>query len=166
MGHSLRSKLTFQSVPDDDQPPQAAATDVGDDSLLGKLPKDLRVAIYETVFENTIVHSERMVEIMGPEFVGLKSLLGVSRKIRHDVQEVLRERMVRHEVFKATCYTHDEEVEAASRSRSLFRGKVPSDRHVRILRELALNGRWAHHGPTEPLWRSVTWQKESVGWNL
>jgi hypothetical protein len=133
--------------------------------LLGKLPKDLRVAIYDTVFENTLVHSERMVEIMGPEFVGLKSLLGVSRKIRNEVQEVLGARMGRHEVFKATCYNHEEEVEAAKKSRSLLRGNVPGDRHVRVLRPL--DSRWECYGPpTEPTWRSVTWRKDSVGWNL
>ena len=158
----MRSKLTTPSEPDD-QSTKAAATDVGDESLLEKLPKDLRVAIYDTVFENTLVHSKRMVDIMGPEFVGLKSLLGVSRKIRHQVQEVLRERMVRHEVFKATCYNYEEEVEAARKSRNLFRGNVSGNRHVRVLRDLALNGRY---GSTEPLWQSVTWRKDSVGWNL
>ncbi|GAB7331606.1 hypothetical protein MBLNU13_g02979t3 [Cladosporium sp. NU13] len=152
-------------VPDDVQSTRAAAT-VGDGSLLEKLPKELRVAIYDAVFESTLVHSEKMVEIMRPEFVGLKSLLGVNRKMRHEVQEVLRERMGRQVIFKATCYNHQEEVEAASKSKGLFHGKVPGDRHVRVLRELALNGRWACYGPTEPLWRSVTWRKDSVGWNL
>lgn len=160
---SLRSELTSPSVPDDVHPTPAAATDVDDDSLLEKLPKDLQVAVYETIFENTLVNSERMVEIMGPEFVGLESLLGVSRKIRNEVREVLRERMGRHNIFKATCYNHQEEVEAARKSKGLFHGKVPSHRHVRVLRELALNGRY---GPTEPLWQSVTWRKDSVGWNL
>ena len=155
MGRSLRSKLTSPSVTDDVQPTQAAATHVGDKSLLEKLQQDLQVAIYDIVFENTLVHSERMVEIMGPEFVGLKSLLGVSRKIRREVQEVLQERMVRQEVSKATCYNHQEEVEAARKSKGLFRGKVPSHRHVRVLRELALNGHW---GSTEPLWQNVTWR--------
>jgi hypothetical protein len=54
-------------------------------------------------------------------------------------------------------------MEAARKSKGLFRGKVPSHRHVRVLRESALNGR---RRSTESLWQSVTWRKDSVGWNL
>ena len=159
---SFRSKLTSSSVPDDAQPPQATATDVSNGSLLGKLPKELRLAIYETVFENTLVHSEKMVEIMQPGFVGLQSLLGVSRQIRHEVQEVLQERMVRQVIFKATCYNRQEELEAANKAQSLLRGKVPGTRHVRVLM-VSIDG-WS--SPTNPFYTSVTWRKNSVGWNL
>ena len=99
---------------------------------------------------------------MKPEFVGLKSLLGVNRKIRQEVQEVLRERMERHEIFKATCYNYQEQLEAASKSHDLFRDKVPETRHVRVLM-VSIAGYYSSSSPT---YMSVTWRKHSVGWNL
>jgi hypothetical protein len=152
------------SVPDNVQPTQAAATDAGDAASFGKLPRELRDAIYENVFESTLMHAEEMVEIMGPEFVALKSLLRVSQQIRHEVQDALQEHMRRQVIFKATCYNRTDEVEAVSKAQTILRGNIPSDRHIRVLMvNLPESGRW---GPSKPIYQGATWTKNTVGWNL
>lgn len=148
-------------MPGDVQPTQAAATDVDDGASFGKLPQELRDAIYENVFDNTLVHAEEMVEIMGPAFTALKSLLRVNRQIRHEVQDVLQERMSRHVIFKATVYNRADEVEAVSKAQSILRGNIPTTRHIRV--PMVSYGRW---GSTKPLYQTVTWMKDTVGWNL
>jgi len=167
LGSSLRSKLTWISVPGDGQPTQAAATNVDDRSTFEKLPQELRDAIYKDVYESTLKHSEEMVEIMGPWFVALESLLRVNRQIHREVQEVLHERMGRQRVFIATCYNRQEQEEAANRAKNLFRGNVPSTRHVCVLIVKLDDGPLAAiYGPGSPFYMSVTWWKDSVGWDL
>lgn len=84
--------------------------------------------------------------------MALRSLLWVSRQIRHEVQEVLQERMGRQVIFNATCWTHDNEVEAVSRAHSIVRGNVPSARQVWVLM-MKKSG-------------AVTWVKNNVGWGF
>jgi hypothetical protein len=106
------------------------------------------------------------VEIMGPWFVALESLLRVNREIHREVQEVLHERMARQSIFIATCYNRQEQEEAADKAKNLFRGNVPSTRHVRVLIVKLDDGPLICYGPSSPLYMSVTRRKDSVGWDL
>lgn len=106
------------------QPTQTAAAGVDGAYPMDKLPKELRQAIYKEVYESTLVQSGEMVEIMGPGFVALESLLGVSRQIRHEMQEVLQERMGHQVSFQATCHNNEDVVEAKSRAR-VFSAATP-----------------------------------------
>lgn len=90
-----------------------------------KLPKELRQDIYKEAYESTLVQSGTRVDIMGPGFVALKSLLGVSRQIRHEMQEVLQERMGRQVSFRATCYNNEDFAEAKRRAQSVFQRQRP-----------------------------------------
>jgi hypothetical protein len=103
---------------------KAVAADVGDAFPLEKLPKELRRAIYEAVYKNTLARSSKMVSIMEPGFLAGRNLLRVNRQIRHEVQEILQERMGRQVIFNATCWSRDDEVEAAGRAQSLYHGNV------------------------------------------
>ena len=164
LGSSLHSKLTLISVPRDVQPTQAAATDVG--TGFEKLPRELRNAIYKDVYEGAFSRFGNKVEITGSGFVALQSLFRVSRKIRHEVQELLQKPMVRQVAFTATCYNRQEEEEAKRRARSLFHGNVPSTRHVQVFKVNSAGGQRGWYDPGVPLYQIVTWRKDSVGRNL
>jgi hypothetical protein len=109
-------------------------TDVSDGFPLKKLPKELRCAIYEAVYENTLAHHTiEAVQIRGSGFVALQSLLRASREIRHEVQEVLQKRMGRQVTFRATCNNIMDVKEALKWAKIAFRGNVPSDRRVSVI---------------------------------
>jgi hypothetical protein len=70
--------------------------------------------------------------------------------------------MGRQVVFRATCYNREEEVEAAGKAHSIFRGTVPGARRVCVLTVKPING---FYGPTNPMYQSATWWEDDVGWN-
>lgn len=129
---------------------------------MDKLPKELRQAIYEDVYESATTQYEGKVEIMGPGFVALKSLLGVSRQIRHEMQEVLQERMSRKVGFLATCHSNEDVVEAKSRARSVFSGNTPRSRFVRVWK-INYDDGCGGYGPYKPLYQTWSWGRNSLG---
>lgn len=158
---TLHSKLTLISVPGDVQPTNAAATEVG--SGFEKLPRELRDVIYKDVYENAFSRFGPMVEITGSGFVALQSFSQVSRNIRHEMQELLQERMVRQVAFTAICHNRQEEEEAKSRAQSLFHGNVPNTRNVHVFKVNSIADQRGWYGPGVPLYQIVTWRKDSVG---
>lgn len=144
---------------------QSAVTDESDGFPLKKLPKELRCAIYEAVFENSFAYRREAVEIMGSGFVALQSLLRVSREIRHEVQEVLQNRMGRQVAFKATCNNIMDVKETLNRAETAFRGNVPSARRVQVRFQRPIQGSrrppqsWHFRGTGTHFINYVMWRK-------
>jgi hypothetical protein len=69
---------------------------------------------------------------MDSGFVGLESLLQVSRQVRVEMRERLRPRMAHMRDFHATCHNTEDVYEALRRAQSLFDGERPFSRTLHV----------------------------------
>lgn len=104
-----------------------------DHSPITKLPQELRDAIYEAAWDNTLAHPGEEVDVLSAGFVELHSLLRVSRQIRSEVQHLLQQRMRRQVLFKATFNHCGDYEELVSRAPTIFRGNTPGARRVHAI---------------------------------